>query len=967
MEQFDGDQPRNHVEAEAQQEKKSHRKDKPWDNADIDHWTVDPWQEEVSDVKQAGKTRKMPGLLEESSFATLFPKYREKYLREVWPLVTKALDAHKITCELNLVEGSMTVRTTRKTTDPYIVLKGRDLIKLLARSIPVNQAVKILDDEMQCDIIKIGGLVRNKERFVKRRQRLVGPDGATLKAIELLTNCYVLVQGNTVSAMGTYHGLRSVRKIVEDCFANVHPIYNVKRLMIKRELAKDPKLQGENWDRFLPTFRKQNVQTKKPKRVREKKEYTPFPPAATASKVDKEIESGEYFMKEHERKAMKKQKKHEEKVEVLQKRKVEKMAEFVAPSEKETNKKRKTQKAEAQAEKHRATSVEALKNKFLNQKSTKKATSTAPAVSVDDYMAVPTKQHKKKKAKQQEDQRRKKPKCTKQKIPKASEVKMGTTEPQEDANNFAARSKPSAIRSSERGDAFQTQTKQPNGLMVALFHDGFVCRHTNKENECVEGFAQPYDAESRYIHCVPCQACLGSFSERFNIACAHQNGSVLAEVRDYREMRAAMCPVSSAFLPTASALPQSTNGHDLACTAWQTLLLSSKNQPPTSVEALPLFEPPTLQPIFDHFPDVPPSELETLAVDAQRQLLEDEVLPSSPSPDSSSSREERLSLGHFPNDPQQFSEDSSDYDTAAFASTPTTRTRMHSGLRPPPPTSVLSPTERESARPNLNKRGDLEANSTKRCKRQLQKKARIPRVYKQRGSRKAKSANGGLEVEGTAGYRLPEHVKKEAAPPTSTVPATIMPLPATKLFLSKLKGKRRRPAAEIRYGNPAWVTLAHVGRFFRAATRLESEHARFLHVSTSPYIPPLPSQVAGSMRHLARQLDDLTRPTDVVAAADGRKLEAAQKAGYKLCPPEWMDDQSSPGSTRQQVAVMLNPGVDPVFRSDHAARAEDDALYQHFWSSALYMSGFMENEEAVASCSPFNAFDEDGNLETQLP
>ncbi|KAK6585095.1 hypothetical protein PZA11_001822 [Diplocarpon coronariae] len=329
----------------------THKREKPWDTEDIDKWKVRRLIEEFKPDDNAGGT-----FAEESSFATLFPKYREVYLREAWPLITRALEKYGIACTLDLVEGSMTVKTTRKTFDPAAVLNARDLIKLLARSVPAPQAVKILEDGVACDIIKIRNLVRSKEKFVKRRQRILGPNGSTLKALELLTACYLLVQGNTVAAMGPYKGLKEVRRIIEDCMSNIHPIYHIKELMIKRELAKDPDLAGASWDRFLPHFKKRNLSKRRvPLRVtdKSKKVYTPFPPAPEKSKVDLQIESGEYFLGKQARERAQREERMEKQREKKAERAKEREKDFQAPreeGEKKEKRKRKKDAGEGKAE-----------------------------------------------------------------------------------------------------------------------------------------------------------------------------------------------------------------------------------------------------------------------------------------------------------------------------------------------------------------------------------------------------------------------------------------------------------------------------------------------------------------------------------------------------------------------------------------------------------------------------------------
>ncbi|SOV10536.1 KRR1 small subunit processome component, putative [Plasmodium sp. gorilla clade G2] len=279
----------SNVEEEKLNKKKKYRKEKPWDNENIDHWKVEKFTQE--DNKHH--------FLEESSFKVLFPKYREKYLQQFSSDIKNVLNKHFIKFEINLIEGYMCVKTTKKTFDPYIIIKSRDMISLLSRSVPFIHAKRVLEDETYCDIIKISGYVRNKNKFIKRRQRLLGSNATTLKALEILTNCYICIHGKTVSVIGHFKSLKVVRRIIIDCMKNIHPVYHIKELIAKRELEKNEQFKNENWEKFLPNFKKRNVQRKKIKEKldnKKKKNKSVFPPDQLPRKIDIQMETGEYFL-----------------------------------------------------------------------------------------------------------------------------------------------------------------------------------------------------------------------------------------------------------------------------------------------------------------------------------------------------------------------------------------------------------------------------------------------------------------------------------------------------------------------------------------------------------------------------------------------------------------------------------------------------------------------------------------------
>lgn len=258
---------------------------------------------------------------EQSICKVVFSKMRIEYLKSIEKLIKKACDAKKIEFSIDYNETTMQVATTHLTRDPYILIKANEMIALLSKGVPLEYSASALEDDVFSEILPVSMLCSSEKTFERRRSRINNPK--ILKAIELLTKCKIYIAGKVACIIGNYKGLNEAKNIITLCFENVHPVFELKKLIIKKRLAKD-NVEGD-WSRFMPTIKKTHSQSKTKWR-----ESGNMPEEIKPRKEDLERTSGVYYADENN---VSKDKKREEmriKREQIRKAKAEK---YIMPDE----------------------------------------------------------------------------------------------------------------------------------------------------------------------------------------------------------------------------------------------------------------------------------------------------------------------------------------------------------------------------------------------------------------------------------------------------------------------------------------------------------------------------------------------------------------------------------------------------------------------------------------------------------
>ena len=111
--------------------------------------------------------------------------------------------------------GEVEIRPNENLKDPVKIIKSKEIVTAIGRGFPIEEAIKLGEDDIFLEIIRLKPIVGNKPNQLYRvRARLIGTDGKTRKSIQELTGTKLVVSGATVSLLGTYEEIGKAKEAV---------------------------------------------------------------------------------------------------------------------------------------------------------------------------------------------------------------------------------------------------------------------------------------------------------------------------------------------------------------------------------------------------------------------------------------------------------------------------------------------------------------------------------------------------------------------------------------------------------------------------------------------------------------------------------------------------------------------------------------------------------------------------------
>ncbi len=122
-------------------------------------------------------------------------------------------DRAEVRLDIDSETGSVRVESVG---DPITGLKGPDIVRAIGRGFAPEDALRLLDDDMQMfELIDIEAATRNKRDLRRQKGRLIGEGGRTRELMEELTGADVVIYGTTLGAIGTPEQIDAVRSATE--------------------------------------------------------------------------------------------------------------------------------------------------------------------------------------------------------------------------------------------------------------------------------------------------------------------------------------------------------------------------------------------------------------------------------------------------------------------------------------------------------------------------------------------------------------------------------------------------------------------------------------------------------------------------------------------------------------------------------------------------------------------------------